>query len=105
MDDCKTCNILINQIEFLQKQNQHLLDLIGDMVKPAPIVSVVTEPKELQPVKQEPIRWTRKRSELERQDRIAAHVNKTSPNIAKSDSQLEELKKDAEQLEGELNAH
>lgn len=112
MDDCKTCSVLKESLEFERARNKELLETLTALLKPAPIQQVTNNTQ----VTARPVGLTfsRRRAELEKADRLRTEAL-SSPHAAKPNTsntetipELSELiketegQKTVEQLEAEL---
>lgn len=102
---CKTCAALQEQLEYERSINKEMLETITSLLKPQPVIQQqIPEPR---PIGPRGVLWSRRRAELERQDRERIKAER-SPFAAKSDKEVkppepeEPKQKTIEQLELEL---
>jgi len=101
---CRSCELLSEQLEYERAQNKEMLETLTSLLKPVPIINQIQESRPLSP---RGITFTKRRAELEKQDREKARIEKTSPYIAKPDNEVKKdepktTTKTVEQLEMEL---
>lgn len=102
-EKCKTCEILREQLEYERSEKAEMLGTLTSLLKPVPIIqSGIQEPK---PISPSGMVWSRRRAELEKQDRERMRVQTSSPVIARPDKELikeDKGPKTVDQLEHEL---
>lgn len=100
---CKTCLVLEEQLDYERASNKELLDTLTSLLKPVPIVQQSsTTPV---PVSRQGMLWSRRRIELEKQDRENARIKVGSPVIGRPDTETAkpvEQPKTIDELETEL---
>ena len=97
---CQSCETLKEQIKYEREQNRELMNNLLALTKPH-IDVIAAEPIAVNPLKQ-PMTFSKRRVELERQDREnAARIRQSSILIAKPDSATYDNNQ-VEQLEKEL---
>ena len=100
---CRSCRVLQEQLEYERSQNKEMLETLTSLLKPAPITLSSTAST---PVGPKGMLWSRRRAELERQDRESIRVKTSSPVIGRPDKDISEPTaepiKTIDQLEFEL---
>lgn len=100
---CKTCLVLEEQLDYERASNKELLDTLTSLLKPVPIIQQSsTTPV---PVSRQGMLWSRRRIELEKQDRESARIKVGSPVIGRPDIETAkpvEQPKTIDELETEL---
>jgi hypothetical protein len=99
---CKTCQALKEQLDYERAVNREMLETLTSLLKPVPIIQSSTQtPQQIGP---KGILWSRRRAELEKQDRERMRVQANSPVIGKPDAETEAVKttEAINQLEFEL---
>lgn len=104
--ECKTCEVLKEQLVYERAQNQEMLETLTSLLKPVPIIHTTGEGT--QPIKPSGKMWSRRRQELERMDKEKAKAMQ-SPLAAKPDIEvkppevvIDNTRKTVSQLELEL---
>jgi hypothetical protein len=107
-EDCKTCVSLREQLVYERQVNKELTETLTSLLRPAPIIQQpIGEPQ----VVAGPTLWSRKRRELEMNDRILAQQLRHSNLQGKPDSDQASapastpVVQTVEQLEKELNVN
>lgn len=102
---CKTCEALREQLNYERSVNEEMLETLTSLLKPVP----VAPQSSLQNLSQQGpkgVLWSRRRAELEKQDRESMRIKVNSPVVGRpdSESQREEPRKPKtiDQLELEL---
>ena len=99
--DCKTCKVLHEQLDFERSRNKELTETLTSLIKPRVILQ--DNSAELKPLGSKFQTWRHKREELERLDREEAKLRKNSPVIAKPEPiETKPVDPVVEQLEMEL---
>lgn len=97
-EECKSCEVLKQQLEMVNQEKRDLLDTLLGVVNP----KVVDQPSVvLQPIAPKAMLWRQRRAMLEEQDRETAKKMRDDPLRGKSDNQGQ-VSKEIEQLEKEL---
>ena len=99
---CKTCVALQEQIEYERAVNKEMLETLTSLLKPVPIIQQQSQaPRTAGP---QGVLWSRRRAELEKQDRERMKVQVNSPVVGKPDSEMPKIeeRKTIDQLELEL---
>lgn len=101
-EECKSCQILKEQLEFEREEKHELINTLLRIVKPDAVVADrINTPTDGQIISGAKT-FSRRRAALELKDRIEAQTRANSNIIAKPDSEISEAKT-IEQLEQELN--
>ena len=82
-EDCKSCEVLKEQLKYLQEQNRELNQSIMELIKPKVIVP--PEPVILNPTKKQSGTWSRRRAVLEEATRRESEILRSSPFLARPD--------------------
>lgn len=97
-EECKSCEILKQQLEMVNQEKRDLLDTLLGVVNP----KVVDQPSVvLQPIAPKAMLWRQRRAMLEEQDRETAKKMRDDPLRGKSNSDVrvnEEISKLEEEL-------
>ena len=100
-ESCENCSLIKQQLEIANNEKRELLETILNLVKPRE-TAVLSEAKELEPMKAKFTSFSRKRAALEESARIAARAVRESPLSAKPDLTSQETKESIAKLEEEL---
>jgi hypothetical protein len=94
-EQCKSCEILKQQLAFVNDEKRQLTETLLKIVSPKVYEAV---PQELNPVIQTSGLFSRRRAALEAKDREEAKILSEGKHLGKSDDKLKEI----ENLEKEL---
>ena len=97
---CETCEVLKQQLNFVQQQNQYLLN---KLLIPSDSVDKLVESEEPKPLVPKYIPFSIKRQMLEEEDRAKAKIIRESfERERESKKNLDKVKEDIKDLETEL---
>lgn len=85
-EQCKSCEILKQQLELANAEKRELTETLLQIIKPAVVVPDQA-PKELVNPANLKVTFGRKRAELEKSFRVANQIKQHSPFIAKPDGE------------------
>jgi len=81
-EECKGCEVLKQQLTIANEEKKQLTETLLSLVKPKTYEAPAIE---LQPIQSKVGLWSRRRAELERQDRETARTLRDSKNIGRPD--------------------
>lgn len=84
--ECKACEVLKQQIDYLQRQNQYLLDRLLHKDEPTPVNTPEDAPIKINTSRFVP--WTVRRQMLEQEDRAKAKI------LKEREAEIQELEKE-----------
>jgi hypothetical protein len=87
-EPCKGCEILKQQITFVNDEKKQLSDVLLSIVRPQAVEST---PVEFKPITTTASVFSRRRAVLEARDREEAKILKDSNNLGKPDDSIREL--------------
>jgi len=90
-ETCKSCETLKQQLTLANEQNKDLTKTLLGLIEPEPIM--IQQPN-LKPTIPKTAIFARRRAEMERADREAARLVKSSQFVAKPDDNDKEVDKD-----------
>lgn len=93
-EPCEVCNLLRDELSYERARFAELQEVMVSLLKPVPIIREGVNPNP-KPISTAGKLWSRRRHELEKQDRIASMTKATSPVIAKPDAELKAEEKPA----------
>lgn len=85
MEDCKTCEVLKQQLKYERSEKLELLETLTGLLKPQVIIQPETN---LKPITPRFTMFSRRRQELEKADAMRTKTERSSPHVAKSDQEL-----------------